>query len=99
MDISSTGSIQPGSVGDQHRIDQVEPTRKKIKGDVYVQSRGDSVSLSERAQLFARLAEAIHRTPDVRQDRVDALRTAVERGSYEVSDSEIAAAILKVGGK
>ncbi len=44
--------------------------------------RADSVELSEMARLLARMRE----TPDVRQDRVDMARGAINRGLYETED-------------
>ncbi len=98
MDISSTGPIQPGrpgSVGNQRRVDQAESFRKRLQESESRSASEDRVSLSERAQLFKKLAEAIHRSPEVRRERVEELREAIERGRYQVSDSEIAAAILR----
>jgi hypothetical protein len=42
-------------------------------------ARADRVELSETAQLLARMREM----PDVRQDRIDMARSAIERGLYE----------------
>lgn len=49
----------------------------------------DGVQVS--SQLQARLAQ----TPDVRQDRIDAIKAARENGTYNVSDSQLAGAMFK----
>ncbi len=45
-------------------------------------SAGDQLDISEAGELAARFAEI----PDIRQDRVAALRTAIESGMYETEE-------------
>jgi len=52
---------------------------------------GDQVELSDRALLLSRLREL----PDVRQDLVDQVRSAIERGEYETPE-KLDAAIEKL---
>jgi len=49
----------------------------------------DGVKLS--SQLQQRLAQ----TPDVRQERVDSIKQAMQAGTYNVSDSQLADAMFK----
>lgn len=52
--------------------------------------KGDGVVISSEAQAAARLTEILAATanqPDIRQERVDAARQAIERGDYR--DPEI----------
>ena len=53
------------------------------------------VSVSDRAAEIGRLAGRVAELPEVRQERVEALRSRVESGSYKPSAEDIAAAILK----
>lgn len=52
----------------------------------------DGASLSSGSNISA-LAAQVKQMPDVRQERVDALRQAVESGQYQVSDKQIAEAL------
>ena len=56
----------------------------------------DQVVLSEQAQMFQRLQEAAARTPEVRTEKVKALRAAIARGQYRVPAEEIAKKMLGV---
>jgi negative regulator of flagellin synthesis FlgM len=51
----------------------------------------DSASISERARLQQRAAQA----PDVRQERVSAIKAQMQAGTYKVSDSQLADAMMK----
>jgi negative regulator of flagellin synthesis FlgM len=52
----------------------------------------DGASLSSGSNVSA-LAAQVKQMPDVRQERVAALRQAVESGQYQVSDKQIAEAL------
>ena len=85
-------SIQPAANGPVHAIRNVaslshtSPSgiRRLDPFDVapLAGARADRVELSEMAQLLARMREM----PDVRQDRVDMARSAIDRGLYETDD-------------
>jgi flagellar biosynthesis anti-sigma factor FlgM len=46
--------------------------------------RTDQVSLSENAHAFARIMRGVLEQPDVRAQRVEALRARIEQGTYDV---------------
>ena len=52
----------------------------------------DGASLSTGSSVSA-LAAQLQQMPDVRQDRVAALKQAIESGQYQVSDEQIADAL------
>jgi flagellar biosynthesis anti-sigma factor FlgM len=54
----------------------------------------DKLEISSRATEVTRLVDQIKAMPDVRAERVDALREMVETGVYNPSSDQIAAAIL-----
>ena len=56
---------------------------------------GDVVRLSERARLAARATELAHAAPDVRQDKVDSLKSRLSAGAYDVSGRVVAEALLR----
>ena len=54
----------------------------------------DKVNLSTRGQEIQLALQRIKATPDIRQDRVEALRNAIKSGPYHVSGLEVAEKML-----
>ena len=54
----------------------------------------DKVNLSTRGQEIQLALQRIKATPDIRQDRVEALRNAIKSGTYHVSGLEVAEKML-----
>jgi len=59
----------------------------------------DSVSVSDRAATVSNLVARAKELPDVRQERVEPLRGAVNSGSYKPSAEDIADAIINHEGQ
>lgn len=57
----------------------------------------DTVSLSDRAQELKAAMKAVQQAPDVREDRVAALRQQIADGSYGVPSDVLARDILRGG--
>jgi flagellar biosynthesis anti-sigma factor FlgM len=55
----------------------------------------DSISVSERAAAISELTARAEQLPDVREERVEALRALVQAGEYQPTATQIADAILK----
>lgn len=55
----------------------------------------DKVNVSERAANVGRLTVRASELPDVRQEKVDALRERIQSGNYNPKASDIADAIIK----
>lgn len=68
--------------------DQV--TRKQDKKTVQTPP-----SQQDGAQISSQLQQRLAQTPDVRQDRIDAIKQAREAGTHNVSDSQLADAMFK----
>jgi flagellar biosynthesis anti-sigma factor FlgM len=58
-----------------------------------VGSSQDQAQLSVDGQTVQRLKANLSQVPEVRQERVDALRQALGNGSYQVSDQQLGDAI------
>ena len=74
------------------------PALRRVKGpgaeefhEVGGTPESDGASLSNG--VVSQLAAKVQQMPDIRQDRVEALRQAVQSGQYQVSDQQIADAI------
>ncbi|TAJ18027.1 MAG: flagellar biosynthesis anti-sigma factor FlgM [Dehalococcoidia bacterium] len=59
--------------------------------------RTDEVSLSANAQSFARVMEAAQQQPDVRADRVAAVRARIADGTYGIDAHLIAQRLAERG--
>lgn len=57
--------------------------------------RHDTLRVSDRAAIVSRLVEQTNALPDVRRERVEALRRQVAQGEYNPPAADIAAAILR----
>lgn len=69
------------------RVAQVEEAARLAKGD--------GVELSREAQEVLTLKERISQAPEVRQERVAALKRQIEAGTYRPAGRDIAAKMLK----
>ena len=56
---------------------------------------GDRAEVSSSAQEIQSLKKYIHSLPDVREDRVQALKSQIENGTYHVSGEDIADLIIR----
>ena len=57
--------------------------------------RAAQVDISVAAQEVQRITQLINRLPDVREDRVQALKAQIENGTYHVSSEDIADLIIR----
>jgi negative regulator of flagellin synthesis FlgM len=57
--------------------------------------QADSVSISETARSLSAAHKAVAEAPDVRADRVSAIKAAIADGSYTIDSRALAAKLLK----
>jgi flagellar biosynthesis anti-sigma factor FlgM len=93
MDISSSG-MQPGGVREPNRVGPAESSKPRERRASPQPLRPDEVAISEQAQLLQKLRDAVAESPEDREQKVSALRDAVQQGTYRPSALEIAKAIL-----
>ncbi len=55
----------------------------------------DSVDLSRNARDLLKAQQALHDLPDIRREKVDALKQRVENGTYDCQPDKIAARMMK----
>jgi negative regulator of flagellin synthesis FlgM len=75
-----------------NRTNQAEKTQSPTSN---TESESDRITVSGRAETVERLAARANELPDVRQDKVEAMRERIQSGTYKPSASDIAGAILK----
>jgi len=84
--LSFPESLQPEKIGRSG-----SPTQQSCPAPV--ESGQDQAQLSVDSETIQRLRSNLSQVPEVRQERVDALRQAVGSGSYQVSDQQLSDAI------
>ncbi len=60
-----------------------------------VTSKDDQISLSGAAKEIGRLQAEVSKLPDVRTDRVEELKSAINSGTYNVKGDAVAGKLLK----
>src|SRR6202142_531270 len=68
---------------------------EKKSGEAVAVSKTDQVSLSGAAKELIKLKEIVNSMPDVRADKVEALKNSIASGSYNVKRSEVAGKLIK----
>ena len=74
-----------------------ESTPKQISGDKIRHAAGqveDTATLSSDSVSISSLTTQAMQTPEIRQDKVDALRQAISSGNYKLDPEQIAGSIL-----
>ncbi|RJQ45417.1 MAG: flagellar biosynthesis anti-sigma factor FlgM [Nitrospiraceae bacterium] len=77
----------------QETTDSKEADKKKNVGKP--ESEGDKISVSGTAKEISELKAAIDQLPDIRTDKVDALKKAIDTGNYNIDPRKIAEKILE----
>lgn len=77
-----------------HEASGNQETEKKQNAEK-VDAEKDKISLSGKAKEISELKAAIDQLPDVRTDKVDALRQAIDTGTYNIDARKIAQKILE----
>jgi len=54
----------------------------------------DNIRLSQEARLMQKASQVIAQAPDVRQEKVDPLKEAVDQGSYPVDAKKVANSMI-----
>jgi len=68
---------------------------KEMKGKPEAVGAKDQVTVSERAKEIGRLQAEVNNIPDVRQQRIEEIKNAINAGTYNVKGEAVAGKILK----
>ena len=71
-----------------------QPSRAQKSSDDTPQPSSDRIELSVRSREIQHLNALIQSTPDVRETKVEQIRSAIENGTYNVKAEKIADKIL-----
>jgi negative regulator of flagellin synthesis FlgM len=84
-----------GGPGSPHRPDGPGGTKPVDKSRSSQPAGGDRVELSAEARKVSALADEAGRLPEIRREKVETLRQAMEKGTYRVDPRLVARAILE----
>ncbi len=77
------------------RLDmQQQPPRVSKSSDESAKVGSDRIELSVRSREIQHIDELIRSTPDIREEKVEQIRSAIETGTYNVKAEKIADKIL-----
>lgn len=88
-----TPTTTSGASNKDGRVDAVG-TENQPPLENNTEAAGDSFELSAQAQLLSQLEAQISDLPEVDQDRVDALRDAINNGQFDIDSSRLAQNII-----
>lgn len=101
MAINFNNGIGPGQNGANgaRSKDNVTPLVRDVANNSQgASSKEDSVKLSSQVQSLQSLEAQIKKMPDVDQERVDTIKSAIANGEYTINYERLAAAIQKFEG-
>ena len=88
MDLASTSRIKSQSSTQQKSVDI----------DNEGKSSSDKVELSSEAKSMQSIEDQVRQLPDVDQEKVDRIKSAIADGSYSVNSQSIANKMLDLDG-
>ncbi|RJQ55746.1 MAG: flagellar biosynthesis anti-sigma factor FlgM [Nitrospiraceae bacterium] len=80
-----------------NKVQEVTDSKKADKKGEAQKSEAekDKISLSEKAKEISELKAEIDELPDIRTDKVDELKKAIDAGNYNIDPRKIAQKILE----
>jgi negative regulator of flagellin synthesis FlgM len=93
MEITDKNPIQMTAYVNQAQQNAQAAETEGEKGRAHVGE--DSVELSQNARELQKARQALQDVPDIRQDKVAALKLQIESGAYELRADKIAANMIK----
>jgi len=88
MKISKVDDAALQALQQYQKIEKVQSEQsQKVDGNAAPEEK---VNLSTKARDIQQLREAVNQLPDVREDKVRALKDQVDRGAYDVNGQKIA---------
>lgn len=74
------------------------PSKTETAAAPSAQGGQDALTLSEEAQVLTEAMQRAQDAPDVREDRVTALKYQLEQGTYRVDSRRVAESLLRHAG-
>lgn len=80
-------------VSQAYGVYQTDRTTSKGKTGKTAESK-DMIALSSQAKDFQSVMKALANTPDIREDKVAAIKSRMDTGQYDVSAADIASRLV-----
>jgi negative regulator of flagellin synthesis FlgM len=99
MKVNQNPAPTPQSVEQSKKTDKAAAARAAANGGKEagnaVPTQREGVELSDNVRLMQRAEDVAHAAPDVRAERVAALKQSIQDGSYHVDNGSIADRIIE----
>jgi len=83
--------------GDRVRRSEQQRNAEQVQGGGKTNAAGDMVNISSQGSQIQQIKSMIKNIPDIRQDRVDAVKQNWESGNYQVNSDKVANAMIREG--
>lgn len=94
-DINGIGNINNlPTTTTQKNTTENQQAEESIRQDAARTEQSDSVEVSSQSQKISDLIDKINELPEIDQQRVDAVKSSIEDGNYQVDANKIAQKIL-----
>ena len=88
-------SGKPGSVGSTQSVSGSKPSAASASTPVSSASASDAVQVSSAARLVAVAQQALAVVPDIRMDKVEAIKTQLDADDYNPDGEAVAEGLIK----
>lgn len=95
MKINDVTPSQTQRTGEGRGAGETQGRGKAVGPTTPGSASGDSVTITQTAQQLNELHDALAKVPVVDTQRVEALRTAIDDGSYEVDPMQVAEKLMR----
>ncbi len=75
-------------------MEQYNSNKVRARKTETAQTVNDSVEATNASRLFSEALQAVREAPEVRTDKVEAIRSQIEAGTYTVDAAAIAARMM-----
>ncbi len=91
--LNGTDPSHPSDVGSSQRADTAATSAAHVESDQHLAE--DTTRLSTDSAAVKSLTAKALTAPDVRQDKVEALRQAIQNGDYTIDPAMVAQALIR----
>lgn len=95
MNINGLPPGQSGTAKTRQNESAEQVKKAPEKTGTETASKDDVVELSDRAQVLRSVNSKMQNLPDIDQEKVDRIRTAIQNGDYKIDYDKLAAAFRR----
>ncbi|MDZ7729057.1 MAG: flagellar biosynthesis anti-sigma factor FlgM [Dehalococcoidia bacterium] len=95
--IDGHNPLQTSRLGQGQQVDSASQGQSRAKDANGVGNGADQASISNRGRVIADAISNVQRSPDVRQEKVAALKASIANGTYHSNARDVAARLLAGG--